>query len=85
MMWYGRGFDRFDRFGGCFDYYPWGHWIVGGLLLIAAVVLVVVLVKRRKGTAKLESSKALEQLKIRYVNGEITEEQYNKMKSTLND
>lgn len=81
-MWYGRGFDRL---GGCFGYTSWGPWIMGGLWLLAIIALIVVVVKRQGKASKSDANKALEQLKLRYVSGEITEDQYNKMKSVLKD
>ena len=58
-----------------------GAWIGLGLVFVAAVVVIAVLASRKKRPAGSEA--ALEALKLRYVKGELTEEEYYKMKELI--
>lgn len=70
---FGRGFGCFGPYGGSF----WGMGIT--LVVIAvAIYLVIKLVNRNS-----HSSSALDILKMKYVNGEITEEEYIQRKNVL--
>lgn len=76
-----RGYSTLGWFcGGVGFMYPWG-WLIGAAVLIAAVVLLAVLVGRKK--RKPRSDDALEALKLRYIKGEISEEDYQKMKEVV--
>lgn len=70
-----------------FDGMGWG-WIGLGvvhmLLFWVLVILgIVVLVRSLSGTARRGPGRALEILKERYANGELTREQYEQMKKEL--
>lgn len=76
-----RGFGDFGRLCGGIGYVnPWG-W--AGILaaVVAAVVILVVLLATKKH--KSQSGGAMDALKLRYIKGELTEEEYLKMKETL--
>ena len=80
-MMFVRGFGDFGRFcSGLGFANPWG-WAGIAAAVVAAVVILAVLAatKKRKGT----SGDAQEALKLRYVKGELTSEEYLKMKETL--
>ena len=82
-MMYFRGFDGF---GGCFGYGsgfvgPWIMMGLGILLLAAVVIAAVLLLKKASGGGRDDG--ALGALKLRYAKGEITGEEYLKMKKTL--
>lgn len=78
-----RGWNGFGRyFGG--GYFYGGQWMMMaiGILLIAAVVLVTVLAIRKIGRGKA-AGESLNELKLRYAKGEITEEEFARMKKVL--
>lgn len=82
-MMYVRGFNGF---GGCFGYGagfagPWIMMGVGALLLVAVIVAAVIVLK--KASQNKASDGTLDILKLRYVKGEITEDEYLKMKKVL--
>jgi putative membrane protein len=83
MMGYGRGFS-FP--GGCFGFGSglWFHYVIGGVLLIVGILIVIMILKKKNNTSHI-SSEAIEMLKMKYVKGEITEEEYLKRKSVIND
>lgn len=83
MMGYGRGFS-FP--GNCFGYGSnlWVHYAIGGILLIIGIVLVVMFLMKRNNVSRI-SSEAIELLNMKYAKGEITEEEYLKRKSVIND
>lgn len=86
MMYFGRGFGSFG--GGCFGYGS-PFWGIGGILMFAVcallVALVVIVVMRAlKKSGRLHpSSGAMETLRQRYAKGEISEEEYLRIKKTL--
>lgn len=82
-MMYFRGVHDF---GSCVGYGsgfigPWIMMGVGVLVLAAIIITAVVLLK--KASRHKTSDDALDALKLRYVKGEITEEDYLKMKKIL--
>lgn len=83
MMNYGRGFLGNN---GCFEYGFFSNgwnWLIGiGVVLI--IVAVVFLIATRNKRA-LSDYSALETLKVKFSQGEITEEEYKKRKSVLQD
>lgn len=81
-MMFGRGYYGTDGCFGLFGSSPWYMWVSMIFLAVLAIVIVLVLVKS-KGTPKNTSSEALEQLKIKLVKGEITEEEYLRKKDIL--
>ncbi len=78
-----RGYGGLDNCFWFFGRYLYGGWGVLMLvaIVLAAIVLSVLVVK--KGNKKDTSKDALERLKIRYVNGELTEEEYLEKKKVL--
>lgn len=69
-----------------------GHWIFGGgimgflvmaLIAILITTLVIKLIRSSKAVRKNDTIESLNILKIRFANGEITEQEYKKMKSVL--
>jgi len=81
-MMHGRGyFDNYGYFGHGY-YNGWEPFIGIGILLIVLAV-VYLLVKRTRKAAL--NSNVIELLKLKYVKGEITEEEYLKQKKVLNE
>jgi len=78
---YGR--EMFNN-GGCFGNGFMGsgwHWLIGiGILLIIIAVTYLLVKKGKKSTP---SGNALETLKMKFAQGEITEEEYNQRKKVL--
>lgn len=66
------------------NYIGMGAHLFGGVIILLLVALLAVVLvrygKKHKGTS---TSAAEETLKMRYVNGEITEEEYQKMKKMI--
>ncbi len=75
-----RGFSSFGTFCGGFGYMYPGVWIGLGVLFVAALVVVIVLASKKKHGS---NDAAAEALKLRYIKGELTEEEYTKMKDVL--
>jgi len=80
-MMFTRGFGGFGSFCRGFGFANGGLlWVLGTLFVAALVVVIVLAVKKsHKGT----NSAAAEALKLRYIKGELTEEEYRKMKDVL--
>ena len=81
-MMYGRGFGGFR---GCFDglgMYP-GSMGFFMMLGIALLVIVVVFFWVRKGKAATQTNDAEHILKLRLAKGEISSEEYDKLKKIL--
>jgi len=76
-------------YGNGYNY--WWIWmlvshIIGLLVFVGVVVLVIKLInKGRMGQDSSYSSKSLDILNERYINGEINEEEYMRMKKLLKD
>lgn len=87
-MYYYRGWNGP---GGCFGYgggYPFaGHWLLLGLclLLFAALVVTAVFVVKKalRNRAAKEGGESFETLKLRFAKGEISEEEFLRMKKVL--
>ena len=82
-MMFGRGSGNWGQcgwFGSRFFYGGWGM-LIGAVLLIAFVALVIYLLKRSHGHQA--GHDALQALQMRYVMGEITEEEYRQKKKML--
>lgn len=72
--------------GGCFGYgfmsSGW-NWLIGiGILLIIIAVTYLIV---NKGKSAVSHSNALETLKAKFAQGDITEEEYKQRKSVLED
>lgn len=86
-MMYGRGyFNSFRNSGyGCPGYgfmsNGWLTFILTTLLIILAVIFIVKLIQNNK--SKTVSSIALDNLKVKFANGDISEEEYLKRKDIL--
>ena len=70
-------------------YTPW-NWVTMGLVALAVVLLVVLLVRNRKRTnvaqaASTVNSQALDALKMKYAQGDMTEEEYLRRKEVLSE
>ena len=76
-----RGFSGFGTFCGGSGLWYTGAWVGLGLVFVAAVVVIIVLASRKKNASG--SGAAAEALKLRYVKGELTEEEYGKMKELI--
>lgn len=78
-MGYGRGYGMMDG------------WFGGGIFMLAFVVLIIVgafflirmMINQSKPTIPTTENKALEILKQRYARGEISHEEFEKMKANL--
>lgn len=69
-----------------------GHWFFGGgimgllimtLIIILIATLVINLIRSNKAVRKNDTTDSLNILQMRFANGEITEQEYKKMKSVL--
>lgn len=82
-MMYGRGYQGNNVcFGNNLMGSGWHFFIMAGvLLLIVAIIIFIV----RKNTHGQVNNAAFELLKMKFVQGEITEEEYLKRKNTLLD
>ena len=80
-MMFTRGFGSFGMFCRGFGAtYP-GLWLALAALFVAA--LVVVLVLSAKKSRRNANDSAADALKLRYVKGELTEEEYRNMKDVI--
>lgn len=79
MMW-ARGFGSFGTFCRMIGYAHPFAWIGLAVVFVAAIVVIIVLSAKKKPAA---ASDAAEALKLRFIKGEITEEEYQKMKGVL--
>ncbi len=81
-MMFVRGFNNPGWFCGGYGFmYPWGWLAIAAVVVIVAVTLIVVLSSKKK--RQVHSSDALEALKLRYIKGELSEEDYLKMKDVV--
>lgn len=80
-MMFTRGIGGFGTFCRGFGAATPGVWIALGTLFVAALVVVIVLSVKKSG--KSMNSGAEDALKLRYIKGELTEEEYLKMKDVL--
>ena len=84
MMFY-RGYNVIEQGCSRFASGGWGMigaWILIALAIIAAVVLIVAVTKKSDFT-RSRDNELMQTLKMKYVNGEISEEEYLKRKEIL--
>lgn len=82
-MMFGRGFGHWSQcgwFGSRFFYGGWGM-VIAAVLFIAVIAVAIYLLKRNRGHQS--GSDALQALQMRYVKGEISEEEYVQKKKML--
>ena len=80
---FNRGFGGFNHclwFANRFFYGGWGMLALAGIVLATGILIFLVLKSNKK---KDYSKEALERLKIRYVNGELSEEEFLQKKKVL--
>lgn len=70
-------------------YSPWS-WVIMGLVALAVILLVVLLVRNYKRTNIAQTpptvnNQALDALKIKYAQGDMTEEEYLRRKKVLSE
>lgn len=95
-MMYERGREGFEGAVSCFrdgfsrggymmsgGYFSLFHMIFGLIVVIAIIVAIVLLVRSRKKLVNNPTDELLFTLKQRYVNGEISEEEYLQKKAVL--
>lgn len=83
--WGYRGIARTGRFA-CLDYVnsPLGFWLMIGLMVLVTVVVVLLVIGiMKKHRHVSEDSEALAILKRRYAKGELTNEDFQRMKKDL--
>ncbi|MDD3417769.1 MAG: SHOCT domain-containing protein [Lachnospiraceae bacterium] len=80
-MRYGNCMDGF--FGHGMNYLGFGSHLFVGAFIILIVALLFIAFAHNKKKRSISTSEAYETLKMRYVNGEITEEEYQKMKKMI--
>lgn len=80
-MMFTRGFGSFGTFCSGFGGAYSGLWIGLAVLFVAALVTVIVLLSKKSRTSANDG--AADALKLRYIKGELTEEEYLKMKDVL--
>ena len=76
-----RGFGGLGSFCRGFGYMHPGVWVALAGVFVAALVVIIVLVARKKHHGANDST--AEALKLRYIKGELTEEEYTKMKDVI--
>jgi len=80
-MMFVRGFHYPGLSCGGFGFpYPWG-WLAIAAIVVIAITLAIVLSSRKKRQNR--SDDAAEALKLRYIKGELSEEDYLKMKEII--
>lgn len=80
-MRYGSCMNGYFRNG--MNYFGFGsHLFVGAILILIVALLFITFVHNKKKKS-ITTSEAEETLKMRYVNGEITAEEYQKMKKMI--
>ena len=85
---FGNGFGPGDGAWGCFGNCFWGYGFMGplmmlGFILITALVVYLIFRSSKKRQLQSTSTDALNLLQIRFVKGEITEEEYLQKKNLL--
>jgi putative membrane protein len=75
-----RGFGGIGMFGRMFGFAHPGALIALAVVFVAAIIVIIVLSARKK---QAPAGDAVEALKLRFIKGEITEEEYLKMKSVI--
>lgn len=73
------------NYGGSNWFWMMGFGLLKWVLLIGALIWVVKLITRSSNKSYFSSSKAINLLHEKYVNGEITEEEYIHKKRILNN
>lgn len=79
------------RYGNCVDgylghgmnYAGFGPHLMAGAVIILIIALLFIAFAHNKKKKGISTSEAEETLKMRYVNGEISEEEYQKMKKMI--
>ena len=85
-------FDRFNNMGPNGTFNRFNHmganrvfvWVIPLIIVLLIIFSVYMIWRNSQKKDKLESSRALERLNERFVNGEIDEEEYLKKKDLLN-
>jgi putative membrane protein len=63
---------------------PLGFWLIIALLVLVTVAIVLLIIKGKKKYQHLdEETEALATIKRRYANGELTNEEFQRMKKDL--
>jgi len=70
-------------FGHGMSYFGFGSHLFVGAFIILIVALLFIAFAHNNRKRSISTSEADETLKMRYVNGEITEEEYQKMKKMI--
>ena len=88
MHGYYVGFDRFSGFGPAGGYMfvdnPLGFWMMIALMVLFVVTIILLIVRARKNRHRfIEESEAIQILKRRFAQGELTKEQFDTMKKDL--
>jgi len=76
-----RGFGGMGSFCRGFGYMHPGVWVALAGVFVAALVVIIVLTAKKKHHGASDST--AEALKLRYIKGELTEEEYMKMKDVI--
>lgn len=88
-MMHGRGYFSGDWFmGHCLSGSGW-DWLIGIGILIIIVVSIILIFSKNKGNHKYKNTSAvynaIDSLKMKYAQGEITEEEYKQRKNVLEE
>ncbi|MDD2297478.1 MAG: SHOCT domain-containing protein [Sphaerochaetaceae bacterium] len=88
MHGYNWGYRGTPRMGGFFRWNyidsPLGFWLIIALLVLVTVAIVLLIIKGKKKYQHLdEETGALATIKRRYANGELTNEEFQRMKKDL--
>lgn len=71
---------------GCYGMMGWGPggWILGTLFVVIVAFVIIMVLRNRGGTAGVSGSETpLDILKKRYAKGEITKDDYERMKKDI--
>lgn len=80
-----RGFGSCFGFGNGF-YGGWFMMLMMGVILAATIVAVILIMKKtRRSSIKNSNDASLEELKIEFAKGKLTEEEYLRKKKILSD
>lgn len=77
---FGRGFDY--GYNNMHNGYGW-VMIVGAVLITALIVITIVALVKRSGRSSNTYDESVQMLNERFAKGEITEEEYSRMKKVL--
>ncbi len=83
-MMFRSGFTRAGAYLSCLRN-PWGMAIMAAVAILVIALIVILIVKAAKKHKASASNESLDLLKAKFVQGELTEEEYLRKKKILSD